>query len=219
MAIASYTYLNHIKEELRKEWPGNRTINLVFHGHSVPAGYFKTPIVKPFSSYPHLLHRHIKKEYPLACVNAIVTAIGGEGSISGEKRFSRDVLSHQPDVITIDYSLNDRGLNKDEVRQAWSSMIEKSLERKCKIILLTPNFDETFYEKNVRWEQLVSNAEQVRELADEYDIGLCDTFMLYEHYLEQGGLLKELLSQVNHPNRRGHDMIAYELYKWYKIND
>ena len=38
-------YLNDIKTELTKEWPKNRTINLVFHGHSVPAGYFKTPIV------------------------------------------------------------------------------------------------------------------------------------------------------------------------------
>ena len=34
-------YLNDLKREMRKEWPKNRTVNLVFHGHSVPAGYFK----------------------------------------------------------------------------------------------------------------------------------------------------------------------------------
>ena len=36
------TYLSDLKKELQIEWPKNRTINIVFHGHSVPAGYFKT---------------------------------------------------------------------------------------------------------------------------------------------------------------------------------
>ncbi len=39
--VSSTDYLKEIKLELKKEWPKNRTINLVFHGHSVPAGYFK----------------------------------------------------------------------------------------------------------------------------------------------------------------------------------
>ena len=37
------TYLTELKSEMQIEWPKNRTINLVFHGHSVPSGYFKTP--------------------------------------------------------------------------------------------------------------------------------------------------------------------------------
>ena len=48
-------YLNRLKTELKKEWPNNSTINLVFHGHSVPAGYFKTPIVNTLESYPFLV--------------------------------------------------------------------------------------------------------------------------------------------------------------------
>ena len=58
-------YLSGIKAELKKEWPNNRTINLVFHGHSVPAGFFKTPIVNTFDSYPFqvlkILKRNLKK--------------------------------------------------------------------------------------------------------------------------------------------------------------
>jgi len=34
----------YLKTELQKEWPKNRAMNIVFHGHSVPAGYFKTPL-------------------------------------------------------------------------------------------------------------------------------------------------------------------------------
>lgn len=39
------SYLAPVIGELGREYPRNRTVNLVFHGHSVPAGYFKTPHV------------------------------------------------------------------------------------------------------------------------------------------------------------------------------
>lgn len=80
-------YLTAIKTELKKEWPKNRTINLVFHGHSVPAGYFKTPLVNTFDAYPLQVLKMVKEKYPFAVINIINTSIGGENSLSGEKRF------------------------------------------------------------------------------------------------------------------------------------
>ena len=74
------TYLASICEILRQHWPDNRTVNIVCHGHSVPAGYFATPRVDTFHAYPHLLHRGLKERYPFAVINVIVTAIGGENS-------------------------------------------------------------------------------------------------------------------------------------------
>jgi hypothetical protein len=67
-------YLEDIKSKLIKEWPANRTINLVFHGHSVPAGYFKTPTANTFDSYPFLLLKELKALYPYAVINVICTA-------------------------------------------------------------------------------------------------------------------------------------------------
>ena len=54
------TYLSDLKKEMQIEWPKNRTINIVFHGHSVPAGYFKTPQVNTLSAYPALVLKEIK---------------------------------------------------------------------------------------------------------------------------------------------------------------
>src|SRR5690606_13684725 len=73
-------YLSDIKKELGKEWPANRTINLVFHGHSVPAGYFKTPLVNTFDSYPFQVLAQLKEKNPFAVINVINTSIGGEAS-------------------------------------------------------------------------------------------------------------------------------------------
>lgn len=101
-------YLAEIKTELIKEWPKNRTINSVFHGHSVPSGYFKTSEVKPLQSNPFLLLKDLKKIYPNAVINIILTCIGGENSNQGAKIFKKHALSHEPDVLFIDYALKIR---------------------------------------------------------------------------------------------------------------
>ena len=55
-----------------------------------------------------------------------VTAFGGENSESGAARFEKDVLSHNPDVVCIDYALNDRGLGVERSRRALVSMITRA---------------------------------------------------------------------------------------------
>jgi hypothetical protein len=56
------------------------------------------------------LRAGLAERFPHAVINVIVTAIGGENSESGAERFDRDVLSHRPDLVTIDYALNDRAI-------------------------------------------------------------------------------------------------------------
>src|ERR1017187_3388343 len=144
------TYLADVCAELAKSWPTNRTVNIVCHGHSVPAGYAKTPAVRTFDAYPFLLHRGLNERFPHAVVNVIVTAIGGENSEQGAKRFARDVLSLRPDVVTIDYSLNDRKIGVARAEKAWRAMIEMALAQHIKIILLTPTGDESADRKSTR---------------------------------------------------------------------
>jgi len=135
-------YLEKIKADMLVEWPKNRTINLVFHGHSVPAGYFKTPVVNTLASYPYLVLKDLKSAYPMTVVNVINTSIGGEHSESGLKRFEADVLTHKPDVLFIDYALNDRGMGLERAKIAWEKMIRLALEKNIKVILLTPSPDQ-----------------------------------------------------------------------------
>src|SRR5690606_25796608 len=118
-----------------------RTINLVFHGHSVPSGYFRTPEVRTLDSYPYLVLKELKSLYPNAVINVILTSIGGENSVQGAKRFRQDVLTHRPDVLFIDYALNDRGPGPEKAKAAWEEMIGAALEQHIKVILLTPSPD------------------------------------------------------------------------------
>ena len=209
------TYLSDLKIELQKEWPKNRTINIVFHGHSVPAGYFKTPQVNTESAYPRLFLKKLKALYPFAVVNVIITAIGGENAVQGAKRFKKDVLTHHPDLILIDYALNDRGSGLEKVFKAWNSMIKQAKKSGIKVILLTPSPDQGVdYSDSAN--PLNQHANQIRKLAAVNQTGLVDSYKAFEFLYPDKEQLKQYMSQVNHPNDKGHELIAGELITWFK---
>lgn len=215
MTVNQTEYLSDLCDELAKHWPENRTVNIVCHGHSVPSGYRCTPFVDPFNSYPMLLLKHIKERFPYAVVNVIVTAIGGENAKQGAQRFEEDVLCHKPDLITIDYSLNDRQITLHEADHAWRHMIETALAKGIKVILLTPSWEQSALVNNKDWELLGRHAEQVRKLSAEYQVGLVDTYQEFEKYVNGGGTIQDLLSHVNHPSNLGHQIIAQDLARWF----
>jgi len=222
MRTANYIdYLAPVTAELAKKWPENRTINIVCHGHSVPAGYFATPFVNTFESYPHILHRILKERFPFAVINVIVTAIGGEHSADGANRFEYEVLNHNPAVITIDYSLNGRRLGLEAAKEAWESMIDKAVSRGIKVILLTPSWDNSYYahaqneNENESWRQIEAHAAQVRTLAGKRGVGLADAFMVFRDHVKNDSDLVALLSHVNHPGAIGHRLIAEEIAKFF----
>lgn len=196
-----------LRAEFSKVWPGNRAIHLVFHGHSVPAGYHKTPDVRPFESYPHLVMAELKHRYPTAVVNTIVTAIGGENSVAGAARFERDVLTLRPDVVFIDYALNDRRLPLEAVETAWRSMIRAAKERGIPVVLLTPTGDQSADLGNPA-DPLEIRAQGIRKLAAEENVLLADVFAAWRAEIATGTPQAELMSQVNHPNLRGHTLAA-----------
>ncbi len=210
----SKTYLADVSKLLKAEWPKNRTVNIVCHGHSVPAGYFQTPVVNTFSAYPYLLHSKLAIRFPHAVINVIVTAIGGENSEQGAKRFATDVLTLKPDVITIDYSLNDRFIGLERSKKAWSQMIDAATKAGVKVILLTPTPDEESKLDDPN-DPLNEQADQVRSLAKEFHVGLVDSLAAFQRATATGITLTSLMAQSNHPNRKGHSLVATHLFEWF----
>jgi lysophospholipase L1-like esterase len=188
---------------------------LVFHGHSVPSGYFKTPIVNTFESYPFLFFKQLKEIYPNAVVNVITTAKGGENSVNGEKRFKKDVLTHKPDVLFIDYALNDRVGGIEQSKKAMTKMIKAALKKHIKVILFTPTPHQNFnlLDTTNAYEPF---AKEIRWLAKEYSVGLVDSYNIFREKLKEGHKVTEYMSQVNHPNKEGHQLVADEILKWFE---
>jgi acyl-CoA thioesterase I len=193
--------------ELQKKWPKNRTVRLVFHGHSVPAGYFVTPIVKRWDSYPALAHQRLCDLFPTAVIDVCVTAIGGENSQQGAARFEADVLTLKPDMVFIDYGLNDRRLSSDESRRSLQSMVEACQQRGVLVVLLTPTPDSQ--EKLLDDEApLSSMSQQIRLLGDQFGIEVVDSYRAFQTKVRAGQSVETFLSQSNHPNRAGHEVVS-----------
>lgn len=204
---ADSAYLADIISELQKKWPANRTINLVFHGHSVPSGYQKTPVVTTFDSYPLLVLKQVTDKYPFAVVNSVKTAIGGENAEQGALRFDNDVLTKKPDVIFIDYALNDRGIGLVRAKTAWESMITRALSKNIKLVLLTPTPD---LKEDIKAPDapLTQHTQQILELGKKYDVPVIDSYTTFKKMALQGIDLKNYMAQNNHINPRGHQIVA-----------
>jgi acyl-CoA thioesterase I len=210
-------YLSDFCNLAKIQWPKNRTLRIVCHGHSVPAGYFKTPDVQTLQAYPHLLHAALSQRFPFAVINVVVTAIGGEASPTGAERFERDVIALRPDIVTIDYGLNDRRVGLQAARNAWVSMIELAQRQNIKVILLTPTPDMNSQRSDPA-DPLNQHAVQIRALAAEYKVGLVDSLAAFSDVIDSGQDITQLMSQSNHPNRAGHDIVMQSLLQWFQTN-
>ena len=204
---SSETKFSNLFKELRKKWPSNRAARFVFHGHSVPAGYFKTPTVQRFDSYPMLFHKQLCQQFTTATIDCCVTAIGGENSVAGAQRFSEDVLALKPDVVFIDYALNDRGVGLEKARDAWEQMIQGCVKADILVVLLTPTPDSN-EDINDSKSRLNQHAAQVRRLGEKFEVPVVDSFAQFQAIVASGKKVDDYLSQPNHPNRKGHEIVA-----------
>ena len=160
------------------------------------------------------MHVELNKRYPNAVINVITTAIGGEASPSGAQRFERDVLTLRPDLLLIDYALNDRGQGLERSEAAWREMIEKALGHDIPVILLTPTAALKAKMDDPQ-DPFNRHAELVRSLANEYGVALADSTAAFKRAAAKGTAYKDLMSHPVHPNRQGHALVTRELLNWF----
>lgn len=214
--ITKPNYLDSLKIELQKRWPNNKQINLVFHGHSVPTGYTTRGVVDRLNAYPYQTLKKVNDLYPYSVVNTITTSIGGEQAEQGAKRFKTEVLNHNPDVLFIDYALNDRGIGLEKAKKAWEQMVQEALEYGTKVILLTPTPD-TREDISSDDSNLAKHSQQIRAIAKKYDVALVDSYKFFKD-LASIQPLDGFMAQGNHVNQKGHQFVADIIANYFKIS-
>jgi len=127
-----------------------------------------------------------------------------------------DVLPMKPDVLLIDYALNDRNIGLTRAEAAWRKMIQEALAYGCKLILLTPTPDLT---EDILKDKapLAGYAQLIRNLAFEYHVGLVDSYQAFKTIKQNGADLSNFMAQNNHPNESGHQVVAVEIKKWFTL--
>lgn len=106
-------------EKLRQGKP----VTIVYFGGSITWG---TGASNPEStSYRALTTQWFQSQFPQAKVTGINAAVGGTGSDYGVFRFGKDVLPHKPDLVFVEFAVNDAFTPKDVIEGSMEGIVRK----------------------------------------------------------------------------------------------
>ncbi len=85
-----------------------------------------------------------RKHYPDAEIDEINAAIGGTGSDLGVFRLEHDVLKHNPDLLFVEFAVNDGGAPPDRIHRAMEGILRQTIADDpstdiCYVYTLTQN--------------------------------------------------------------------------------
>lgn len=164
--------------------------------------------------------------------------VGGNDTGQARARFETDVLTYNPDVVIIQFGLNDSCIDvwdgKDQPRvtqEAYAANLRYFVEtlqaRGCAVILMTANpmrwteplrelYGKAPFDVNDPWGFNLTNreyAKSVRALAQERNVPLVDVYQRFFDYGNTAGQAAEdLLLDGMHPTNQGHSLIAQWLW-------
>ncbi|MEY5025288.1 MAG: hypothetical protein RLZZ244_816 [Verrucomicrobiota bacterium] len=113
---------------------------------------------------------HFASAYPQAKFSEINAAIGGTGSGLGVFRIEHDVLAASPDLLLVEFAVNDGGTSPEEIVRAMEGIVRKTWQRlpECDVL-----FVYTFTDKMVEELQggkFNRSAATMEVVADHYGI-------------------------------------------------
>lgn len=188
-------------------------------------GIFPVEITDARESYIEKFREKLIEKYEFTSVSVINAGIAGDVLTMMAKRLQRDVIDHDPDLVLINGSLNwNEGLGTTaEYKEILRGMVQKiKAGTKADIILLTPNGDlpNTMFSAPGQGAPEPTTSERVaaiRELAEEEQVCLADTYAVWEQAKENGIPWVELLAnRINHPSVEGHEVYARVLMKLFE---
>ncbi len=204
-----------------------RTLTIVAFGDSTTA-----PRQGVEKVYPQRLEELLAaRGYQAKVVNA---GVGGNTTAAAVERYQNDVIAHRPDMVIIQFGLNDSAVDVSEGKQTprlalhlyernLNNLLRDLAWRSVRVILMTPNpmlwtdarkarYSGPPYDHDDRWGANPLNqhyAAAVRRIADAHDVPLVDVYRFFETYdAVEGQSAEDLMSDGAHPNDRGHAIIA-----------
>lgn len=157
-------------------------------GAEIRIGYLGGSITAQAGWRPKTL-AHFQASYPQASFTEINAAIGGTGSDLGVCRLQQDVLDHKPDLLFIEFAVNDGGAHPDQifrcmegiVRQTWRALPECDI---CFVYTLTEALAPAMLEGKFQ-----RSASAMEKIADHYGIPTIHMAMEVAKLASEGRLL------------------------------
>ena len=190
-------------------------------------------VYAPAKGYAAQLERKLRALYPVAAGTVVNAGIGGDDAAGGLARLDRDVLSFKPDLVVINFGLNDsmhpnfeEGL--EMYRAAMRGMMRRVTESGAECILLTPNFMCRYVSNALPDERIRRIARSAAEIqnagvlaayvaaarreAAELCVPVADAYARWHTLSENGVDTTAMLSNfINHPTVEAHAIFVETL--------
>ena len=191
----------------RSDLEAGADVTIVAYGDSITAGFAVR------RGFPSFWKEMLDEKYPEAGLEMINSGISGDTSMDGLARLDWSVLSYEPDLVTINFGINDcvLGLALEEFEMNLVEMIRRIRSGpNSEILLLSSQPLET-----PPYDRLVLDYYQaVQRVAAEMDVGFVDVCGAWMARVQEGTPLSSLiLPGLDHPNEVGYRIIAEELMR------
>ena len=188
-------------KNLMKRAANGESLVIGFLGGSITQGSLSST---PETCYAYLVYEWWKKSFPNAAFSFVNGGIGGTTSHYGGARAWKDVLCYRPDIVTVDFSVN------DDANEFFEETYEGTLRR----LLMAPSAPAVVVLNNVFYDTGKNAQEYHNRIADHYGIphvSIKDTIF---PDVESGKIVCADITPDNlHPNDKGHRLVADEICK------
>ena len=188
-------------KNLMKRAANGESLVIGFLGGSITQGSLSST---PKTCYAYLVYEWWKKSFPNAEFSFVNGGIGGTTSHYGGARAWKDVLCYRPDIVTVDFSVN------DDANEFFEETYEGTLRR----LLMAPSAPAVVVLNNVFYDTGKNAQDYHNRIADHYGIphvSIKDTIF---PDVESGKIVRADITPDNlHPNDKGHRLVADEICK------
>ncbi|MBQ7794345.1 MAG: SGNH/GDSL hydrolase family protein, partial [Clostridia bacterium] len=170
--------------------------NVVFLGGSITRG---TGASSAENSWASLVGDYLKETMTDKTVNCFNAGSGGTGSGYGLRRLKRDVLCHNPDLVFIEFAVNDKSAGRGSIMDSVESILAALRENGNPQVIFV-------YSTTAKKDAAVDTYEEIAQHYGIFSINVQD----YLFGLEEAGeiTVNDLLTDGTHPNDAGYKMYA-----------
>ena len=185
------TRLHMIFEKAKRGEP----LTVGFIGGSITQGCHSS---KPEYAYAYRVYEWLQQKFPDADLTYINAGIGGTTSHFGTARVKEDLLTYEPDLVFLDFSVNDDATYFFE--ETYEGVVRQILLSK-KAPALVPVYH-IYYQNGM-------NAERVHaKICRHYQLPVISMRPLYQKLLDGTLEMNEITTDGLHPNDYGHKLVA-----------
>lgn len=188
-------------KNLMKRAANGESLVIGFLGGSITQGSLSST---PKNCYAYLVYEWWKKSFPNATFSFVNGGIGGTTSHYGGARAWKDVLCYRPDIVTVDFSVN------DDANEFFEETYEGTLRR----LLAAPSAPAVVVLNNVFYDTGKNAQDYHNRIADHYGIPHVSIKDTVYPDVESGKIVRADITPDNlHPNDKGHRLVADEICK------